>query len=129
MPLNPAGYSELLLDHFENPRNAGAFDPADAIGHAGNAACGDRVELTLRVEEGRIAGARFRATGCTAAIAAASMMTVLLENRTLPEAGAITDAQVAAALGGLPPAKVHCSVLAQEAIRSALEDLRSRRGT
>lgn len=126
MPFNPAGYSDVVLDHFENPRNAGTLESPDAFGTAGNPACGDRVELTLRIRQGRIEQARFRASGCTAAIAAASMMTVLLENRSLEEAASITDAEVARALGGLPPTKIHCSVLAQDAIRSALDDRRAR---
>jgi len=121
-------YSDCLLDHFENPRNAGRVDAPDAVGTTGNAACGDRVELSLKVRDGRIEQARFRASGCTAAIAAASMTTVLLQGKTLAEAAAITDAQVAEALGGLPPAKVHCSILAQEVIHAALVDQRSRAG-
>ena len=122
-------YSALLLDHFENPRNVGSFDDADGVGRAGNPSCGDRLELSLRIHDGVVKEARFRASGCTAAIASGSVVTQMLAGRTLSEASAITDDDVAAALGGLPPARVHCSVLAQEAIRAALEDFaRSRNG-
>jgi nitrogen fixation NifU-like protein len=120
-------YSPLLLDHFENPRNVGTLADADGVGLAGNPACGDRLEVSLQVRDGRIHEARFRASGCTAAIAGGSMATVKMTGRTLAEAEAITDADVAAALGGLSLARVHCSVLAQEAIRAALHDYRSRR--
>jgi len=120
-------YSETILDHFENPRNVGAVENPDAFGRAGNPACGDVLELTLRIGEGRIQEARFRASGCGAAIASSSMATVLLTGRTLDEAAALTDEEVAAALGGLPPAKIHCSVLAQDAVAAALADYRKRR--
>jgi len=119
----PIDYTETILDHFERPRNAGALDEPDAIGRSGNPACGDRLELSLRIRDGRIERALFRASGCTAAIASSSMTTVLLTGRTLEEAARITDADVAGALGGLPPAKIHCSVLAEDAIRDALLDL------
>ncbi len=119
-------YSALLLDHFENPRNVGSLADADGVGLAGNPACGDRLELSLKIRDGLISEARFRATGCTAAIAGGSIVTVMMTGRTLADAAAITDADVASALGGLPPARVHCSVLAQEAIRAALDDYRSR---
>ncbi len=117
-------YSDVILDHFENPRNVGVVEQADAVGEAGNPACGDRMELTLRIRDGRVAEARFRATGCGAAIASASMTTVLLTGRTVAEAGTLTNEDVARALGGLPPVKLHCSVLAEDAIRSALTDYR-----
>ncbi|HKY33691.1 MAG TPA: iron-sulfur cluster assembly scaffold protein [Candidatus Polarisedimenticolia bacterium] len=122
-------YSEILLDHFENPRNVGDVESPDAVGRAGNPACGDTVVLSLRVSEGRIRQARFRASGCSAAIAGASMTTVLLTGLTVERAAELTDQDVAVALGGLPPAKVHCSVLAEEAIRSALDDLAARSRT
>jgi len=120
-------YSAILLDHFENPRNAGSLDDADGVGLAGNPSCGDRLELSVRIRGGVIAEARFRASGCTAAIAGGSVATVMMTGRTLGDAAAITDDDVAAALGGLPPARVHCSVLAQEAIRAALTDYEARR--
>ncbi|HET9481723.1 MAG TPA: iron-sulfur cluster assembly scaffold protein [Candidatus Polarisedimenticolia bacterium] len=119
-------YSDTVLDHFENPRNAGDLPGADAVGRATNDACGDTLELYLAVSDGRIDKVRFRASGCGAAIASSSMVTVMLEGRTLAEASSITNAQVAEALSGLPPAKLHCSVLAEEAIRAALADYRNR---
>ena len=124
---NFTDYSDTILDHFENPRNVGEVENPDAFGHAGNPACGDLLELSLRVSDGRIEVARFRASGCGAAIASSSMMTVLLTGRTLEEAGALTNGDVASALGGLPPAKLHCSVMAEDAIRSALADYQRRR--
>jgi len=120
-------YSDIILDHFENPRNVGVVENPDAVGRAGNPACGDQMELTLRIRDDRIEEARFKASGCGAAIASASMTTVLLTGRTLADAGALTDGEVARALGGLPPAKLHCSVLAEDAIRSALTDYRRSR--
>ena len=115
-------YSDLLLDHFENPRNVGEASRVDACGRAANPGCGDELVLTLRVDEGRVAEACFRASGCAASIASSSMTTVLLAGRTLDEAGRLTNVEVAAALGGLPPAKMHCSVLAEEAVAAALAD-------
>jgi len=123
----PIDYSPRLLDHFENPRNVGLLEDADGVGLAGNPACGDRLELSLRIRDGRISEARFRASGCTAAIASGSIVPVMMTGLALDDAAAITDADVAEALGGLPPARVHCSVLAQEAIRAALDHYRSRR--
>src|SRR2546426_609552 len=119
-------YNDAILDHFENPRNVGEMESPDAVGRAGNPACGDLLELSLRVREGRIDQARFRASGCGAAIASSSMLTVLLTGRTLEEAATLTNSQVASALGGLPPAKIHCSVLAEDAVQSALSDYRRR---
>jgi nitrogen fixation protein NifU and related proteins len=128
MAYRSSDYGDIVLDHFDNPRNVGEIDPPDAVGHAGNPVCGDILVLTLRVSGDRIEAARFRASGCGASIASSSMTTVLLTGLTLDEARAITNARVAEALGGLPPAKMHCSVLAEEAIRSALADLDRRRG-
>lgn len=121
-------YGPILLDHFENPRNVGDVADPDAVGRAENPACGDLLCLTLRVRDGRIEQARFRATGCSASIASSSMATVLLTGRTLQEAAAMTNAEVAEALGGLPGTKLHCSVLAAEAVAAALEDHRRRGG-
>ncbi len=119
-------YSDLVLDHFENPRNVGETSRVDARGRAENPACGDELVLTLRLEDGRISEARFRASGCAASIASSSMTTVLLEGRTLDQARGLTNLDVATALGGLPPAKMHCSVLAEEAVAAALADHRIR---
>ena len=114
-------YSATVLDHFQNPRNLGEIDLPDAVADVENPACGDRARLSLRIVDGRITEARFLAEGCPAAIAAASMTTVLLTGATLAEARALRDVDVAAALDGLPPNKVHCSVLAEDVIREALD--------
>ena len=127
MPNEPTHYGDVVLDHFDNPRNVGDVENPDATGRASNPACGDTLVLTLRVREGRIEQARFRASGCGASIASSSMTTVMLTGLGIDEARLVTNQQVAEALGGLPPAKMHCSVLAQEAIRSALDDLDRRR--
>ncbi len=123
---NFTDYSPQVLDHFENPRNVGTIESADGVGRAGNPACGDLMELSLRVREGHVEEARFRASGCSAAIASSSMTTVLLTGKTLEEAEAVTKEDVAEALGGLPPVKLHGSVLAEDAIKAALADYRSR---
>ena len=119
-------YSDIILDHFENPRNVGSVTSPDAVGRAGNPACGDLLHLSLRVRDGRIQEALFRASGCGAAIASSSMTTVLLTGKTLEQAAALTNEQVASALGGLPPTKIHCSVLAEDAVRAALADYERR---
>lgn len=123
-----ADHGPILLDHFENPRNVGEVEEPDAVGRAGNTACGDLLELSLRIREGRIEQARFRATGCSASIASSSMTTVLLAGKTVEEAAALTNVMVAEALGGLPGGKIHCSVLAEEAVAGALADYRRRKG-
>jgi nitrogen fixation NifU-like protein len=122
MPL----YSDIVMDHFANPRNVGEVAEPDALAEVTNPVCGDMLRLSLRVEDGRIVEARFRAFGCAAAIAASSMTTELLTGRTLEEAGRITEDDVAEALGGLPPNKMHCAALAEEAIQAALQDYRTR---
>lgn len=119
-------YSRIVIDHFQHPRNLGDLEPADAVAEVENPACGDRARLSLRVEDERITAARFRAEGCPAAIAATSMTTELLLGKTLNEAAALRDEDVAAALGGLPRNKLHCSVLAEDVIRAAIEDYRAR---
>ncbi|MFH1570230.1 MAG: iron-sulfur cluster assembly scaffold protein [Gemmatimonadota bacterium] len=123
----PVGYSEMVLDHFRRPRNAGTLADANAVGRAENSACGDQLELYLRVEDGRVVAVRFRTVGCPAAIAAGSRLTEMIDGRTLEQLGAIRQQDVVAALGGLPPLKVHCSVLAEDAIRAALADFHQRR--
>lgn len=123
-----AEYGPVLLDHFENPRNVGEVEEPDAVGRAGNPACGDLLVLTLRIRDARIEQARFRATGCSASIASSSMTTVLLAGKTLEEAAALTNVMVAEALGGLPATKLHCSVLAEDAVEAALADYRRRKG-
>ena len=115
-----ADYTATVLDHYRNPRNVGDIPGSAASAQVGDPAHGDVLRLALRIEGGTIAEARFRAFGCTAAIAAGSMTTVLLAGRTLDEAGRLTNEEVAAALGGLPESKMHCSVLAEQAVREAL---------
>jgi nitrogen fixation NifU-like protein len=115
-------YSPTVMDHFLNPRNVGEIPNADATGEAGEPNCGDTLKLTLKIADGRIAEVRFRALGCGAAIASSSMATELLKGRTLDEARRFSNEEVVAALGGLPPAKIQCSVLAAEALRAALTD-------
>src|SRR5262249_7425588 len=116
------GYGEILLDHYENPRNPGVVDAPSAMATVANPACGDRLQLSLRVEDGAVVEARFRTFGCPAAIAASSMTTVMIRGMKIEELEKVTNQAVADALGGLPPSKVHCSVLAEEAIREALAD-------
>ncbi|TDI14402.1 MAG: iron-sulfur cluster assembly scaffold protein [Acidobacteria bacterium] len=121
----PAFYSATVLDHFENPRNVGDVPGSAAVATVENMDCGDRVRLSLRINDsGIILEARFRTFGCVAAIAASSMTTEMVVGLDLESAVALTDLQVAAALGGLPPSKVHCSVLAERVIRKAIENFR-----
>ena len=115
-------YSEKVMDHFANPHNVGEIENADGIGKVGNAVCGDIMNLYLRVENNVITDAKFKTFGCGAAIATSSMVTELVKGKTIDEALAITNRAVAEALGGLPPIKMHCSVLAEEALQSAIDD-------
>ena len=119
-------YSEQVMDHFRNPRNVGAVENADGVGKVGNPVCGDIMELTIKVKDGRIEDAKFRTFGCGAAIATSSMVTELVKGRTIDEALEISNKAVVEALGGLPPVKMHCSVLAEQALKSAIEDYRKR---
>ena len=121
-------YSEQVMDHFTNPRNMGEIPDADGVGEVGNPVCGDIMRITLRIEDDRIVDAKFKTFGCAAAIASSSMATELIRGKTLEEAWKVTDKAVAEALEGLPPQKLHCSVLAEEGIHKAIEDYRSRRG-
>jgi nitrogen fixation NifU-like protein len=113
-------YNPTVLDHYRNPRNVGDIPDSPAVAQVGDPAHGDVLRLALRVEAGRITEARFKAFGCTAAIAAGSMTTVLVIGRSIDEAARLTNQDVSEALGGLPESKLHCSVLAEQAVREAL---------
>jgi len=117
------------MEHFKNPRNVGEIDNPDGIGHVGNPVCGDIMELYIKVEDDTIVDAKFMTFGCGAAIATSSMVTEIVKGKSISEALEISNKTVAEALGGLPPIKMHCSVLAEEALKLAIEDYlaRSRR--
>jgi nitrogen fixation protein NifU and related proteins len=115
------GYSEKLLDYFQNPRCVGEIANADAVAEVSNPVCGDVMKLWVRIADGRIADAKFKAQGCSAAIATSSYATEMLVGMSVSEARRITREQIAEALGGLPASKVHCSVLASDAIRDVLK--------
>jgi nitrogen fixation NifU-like protein len=124
-------YNDTVMDHFMNPRNMGDIKNADAIGEVGAAACGDIMKLSLKIdnETKRIVDARFKTFGCGSAIAASSMATELIKGRTIDELEKnFTNDNIVEALGGLPPVKIHCSVLAHEALNAALEDYKKRKG-
>jgi nitrogen fixation protein NifU and related proteins len=115
-------YSEKVMEHFKNPRNVGEIANPDGVGHVGNPVCGDIMELYIKVKDNIITDAKFKTFGCGAAIATSSMITELVIGKSIDEALKISNSAVAEALGGLPPVKMHCSVLAEEALRSAVED-------
>ncbi len=119
-------YSEKVMDHFLNPRNVGEIPDADGIGRVGNPVCGDMMELYIRVKEGRIIDAKFKTFGCGAAIATSSMVTEMIKGKTIEEALKISNKTVTEALGGLPKHKLHCSVLAEQALKAAIEDYKKR---
>jgi nitrogen fixation NifU-like protein len=115
-------YNETVMDHFLNPRNMGDVSEADGVGEVGAAACGDIMKISLKIRDGKIEDARFKTFGCGSAIASSSMATELIKGRTLEEAKNFSNQEVVDALGGLPPVKIHCSVLAEEALKAAIED-------
>ncbi|MBP3448385.1 MAG: Fe-S cluster assembly scaffold protein NifU [Clostridia bacterium] len=115
-------YTEKVMDHFQNPRNVGELEGADGVGQVGNAKCGDIMKISLKIENDVILDAKFKTFGCGAAVATSSMATEMIIGKTLSEALAITNKAVVEALEGLPPAKIHCSVLAEEAIKAAIQD-------
>ncbi|NLD84131.1 MAG: Fe-S cluster assembly scaffold protein NifU [Clostridiales bacterium] len=115
-------YSEKVMDHFTNPRNVGEIPDANGVGTVGNAKCGDIMRMYLKVENGIIEDVKFKTFGCGAAIATSSMATEMVKGKTLKEALQLTNKAVAEALDGLPPVKIHCSLLAEEAIHAAVED-------
>ena len=115
-------YSEKVMDHFRNPRNVGVLEDANGIGEVGNAKCGDIMKMYLKITEGIVEDVKFETFGCGSAIASSSMATELIKGRPVSEALALTNKAVAEALDGLPAYKMHCSVLAEEAIQAALDD-------
>ena len=121
-----AQYSEKVMDHFRNPRNVGVIEDANGIGEVGNAKCGDIMKMYLKIEDDIIQDVKFETFGCGSAIASSSMATELIKGKPVSEAMQLTNKAVAEALDGLPAYKMHCSVLAEEAIQAALDDWRSR---
>jgi nitrogen fixation protein NifU and related proteins len=121
-------YSEKVMDHFQNPRNVGKMEKPDGIGKQGNPVCGDVMELAIKVNDGIIEDAKFQTFGCCAAIATSSIVTELVKGKTLEDAEKISKQAVADALDGLPPAKMHCSNLAADALHAAIKDFREKNG-
>ncbi len=121
-------YSDKVMDHFSNPRNVGEIEDANGVGEVGNAKCGDIMKMYLKVENGVIQDVKFKTFGCGAAIATSSMATELIKGGTIDDALKLTNRAVMEALDGLPPVKVHCSVLAEQAIKAAVADYYTRQG-
>ncbi len=121
-------YSQKVMDHFMNPRNVGEIENADGVGIVGNPVCGDIMKMYLKIEDNVIKDAKFKTFGCGAAVATSSMATELIIGKTLEEALDITNNTVAEALDGLPPVKMHCSNLAQQAVKAAIDDYKTRNG-
>ena len=121
-------YSEKVMEHFRNPRNVGVIEDANGIGEVGNAKCGDIMKMYLKIEDDIVKDVKFETFGCGSAIASSSMATELIKGQPLSEVKKLTNKAVAEALDGLPDYKMHCSVLAEEAIQSALEDYQRRTG-
>ena len=124
--MSAEAYSDVVLDHFRNPRNAGMLPDANAVGFERNPVCGDTMRLMLRIEDGRVAEARWQTEGCTAAIATSSIASEMIRGRPLSEVEGLTREDIDRAAGGLPLSKLHCSVLAAGALRKALAHYRSR---
>ncbi len=121
-------YSEKVMDHFANPRNVGEIEDANGVGEVGNAKCGDIMKMYLKIENNMIADVKFKTFGCGAAIATSSIATEMIKGKPLDEALKLTNRAVVEALDGLPPAKLHCSVLAEQAVKSAVADYYQRQG-
>ncbi len=121
-------YSEKVMDHFANPRNVGEIADANAVGEVGNAKCGDIMKIYMKIEDNIIKEVKFKTFGCGAAVATSSMATEMVKGKTIDDALKLTNKAVMEALDGLPPAKVHCSVLAEEAINAAIADYYKRQG-
>ncbi|MGE5677506.1 MAG: Fe-S cluster assembly scaffold protein NifU [Pseudomonadota bacterium] len=121
-------YSEKVMDHFSNPRNVGEIPDANGVGEVGNAKCGDIMKIYLQIEDNIIKDVKFKTFGCGAAIATSSIATEMIKGKTVEEALELTNKAVIEALDGLPPAKIHCSVLAEEAVKAAIEDYMKKQG-
>ncbi|MBR4034157.1 MAG: Fe-S cluster assembly scaffold protein NifU [Clostridia bacterium] len=121
-------YSEKVMDHFKNPRNVGSIENADGVGQVGSAKCGDIMKMYLKIEDDTIVDVKFETFGCGSAIASSSMATELIMGKKLSDALALTNKAVVEALDGLPTHKIHCSVLAEEAIKSAVQDYYDKNG-
>ena len=121
-------YSDKVMDHFQNPRNVGKMDDADGIGEVGNAKCGDIMRMYIKVEDGVITDCKFNTFGCGSAIATSSMATELIKGKPVEEALELSNQAVVEAIDGLPPQKIHCSVLAEEAVRAAVKDYYDKNG-
>ena len=121
-------YSEKVMDHFTNPRNVGKMDDADGVGEVGNAKCGDIMKIYLKIENDIITDVKFNTFGCGSAIATSSMATELIKGKPVSEALELSNKAVVEALDGLPPQKIHCSVLAEEAVRAAVKDYYDKNG-
>jgi nitrogen fixation NifU-like protein len=119
-------YSDKVLDHFFNPRNVGEISDPDGVGKVGNPVCGDVMVLYIKIEDDKIVDAKFKTFGCGAAIATSSILTEMVKGKTIEEALKISNKAVAEALGGLPQHKLHCSVLAEQALKAAVEDYRKK---
>jgi nitrogen fixation protein NifU and related proteins len=122
MATTGSGYSPIVIDHFQNPRNVGELSDANARASVTNPVCGDVLQLMLKISDGRIAEVRFKTFGCEAAIAASSLLTEMIRGKTLADVEDITPEMITAALGGLPRVKLHAAALAEEALKEALED-------
>ena len=121
-------YSDKVMDHFQNPRNVGKIDDADGIGEVGNAKCGDIMRITLKIDDGVVTDAKFTTFGCGSAIATSSMATELIKGKSVEDALKLSNQAVVEALDGLPAHKIHCSVLAEEAVRAAVKDYYDKNG-
>ena len=121
-------YSEKVMDHFQHPRNVGKIDDADGVGEVGNAKCGDIMKMYLKVDDGVITDVKFNTFGCGSAIATSSMATEMIKGKPVEDALKLTNQAVVEALDGLPPVKLHCSVLAEEAVKAALLDYYQKKG-
>ena len=119
-------YNPIVIEHFTHPRNVGEMENPDGVGEAQNPVCGDTMRLFIKVKAGRIVDAKFLTYGCSAAIASSSITTEMIKGKTIDEALAISDEVIVEALGGLPPAKIHCSILAEKAIKAAALDYRKK---